>query len=96
MFLITVTYTKPLEIIDQHLKAHRDFLEKGYQNNFFIVSGPKNPRTGGIILSQLKNREQLEKILQEDPFFLHDVAQYDIVEFSPVKYHVNFASFVEN
>jgi len=90
MFLIILTYKKPLNVVDEHLVAHRNFLEEGYQRDYFIVSGPKNPRTGGIILSQLKYRQQLEQLLQQDPFHIHAVTDYEIIEFDPVKKHRNF------
>lgn len=94
MFVVLLTYKQPLALIDQHLIAHRNFLEAGYKNNYFVVSGPRNPRTGGIIVSQLNNRAQLEDILKQDPFSLHDLADYEIIEFNPVKYHIDFASFI--
>lgn len=94
MFLIQVTYKTSLDILDKYLAAHRAFLEAGYQKDFFIVSGPRHPRTGGIILSQLTDREQLESILAQDPFKLHDLADYELIEFDPVKCHTNFVSFV--
>lgn len=94
MFLVIITYKKPLEEIDQYLSAHRNFLETGYQKNMLVVSGPRNPRTGGVIISQLKNRDELETFLMQDPFHIHDVANYDIIEFNPVKYHKDFVSFV--
>lgn len=94
MFMIRVTYTKPIEVIEKHVAAHRAFLDEGYQNDYFVVSGPQNPRVGGIIISQLKNRDQLEAILKNDPYLLNDVAEYEVVEFEPVKYHKNFAGFV--
>lgn len=95
MFLILVTYKKPIEIIDQFLVEHRNFLEKGYQQDQFIASGPRNPRTGGVILSQLTDREQLLKIIQQDPFYIHEVADFEVIEFNPVKFHKNFAGFVQ-
>lgn len=95
MFVITLTYKKPIEIVDQHLAAHRAFLELGYQKDFFIASGPKIPRTGGIILSQLENQEQLLEIIKQDPFYINEIADFAIVEFTPVKYHKNFASFIK-
>lgn len=94
MFLIQLTYRQPLEVVDQYLAAHRAFLQEGYQNDYFIVSGPKHPRTGGVIISQLTDREQLEQILAQDPFQLNQVAQYVIIEFEPVKYHKDFVAFV--
>lgn len=95
MFLIKLTYTKPLDIIEKHLAAHRDFLEQWYQKDCFVVSGPQNPRVGGIIISQLKNRKQLDTILKNDPYQLHGVAEYEIIEFNPVKFHKDFACFIE-
>lgn len=95
MFLVMLTYKKSLVEVDKYLAEHRAFLEEGYKKDFFIVSGPKNPRIGGIIISQLKNREQLENILKQDPFTIHEITDYEIIEFTPVKYHPDFAAFVE-
>jgi uncharacterized protein YciI len=95
MFIIDITYKKSLEFIDQYLVEHRAFLDGGYKDNYFIASGPKNPRIGGIIISQLKDRDQLEAILKQDPFIIHDVADYNIIEFNPVKYHQDFVSFID-
>ncbi|MBA3662214.1 MAG: GTP cyclohydrolase [Gammaproteobacteria bacterium] len=94
MFIVTLTYKQPLEIVDQHLAEHRAYLEEGYRYNFFVTSGPKKPRNGAIIISNLKDREQLEGILKEDPFNVNGVTEYDIVEFTPTKYHTNFACFI--
>lgn len=95
MFIIDIIYKKPLECIDQYLAEHRAFLEEGYKKNYFVASGPKNPRTGGIIISQLKSLNQLEDILKQDPFNLHNLADYKIVEFNPVKYHADFSVFID-
>jgi uncharacterized protein YciI len=95
MFIVELIYKKPLSEIDHYLNGHRAFLDEGYQNNYFVVSGPKNPRTGGVIISQLTNRIQLENILKKDPFHIHDVADYVITEFSPAKYHADFSLFVK-
>lgn len=94
MFIVMLTYTKPLEIIDKFLVEHREFLGEGYKKNYFVASGPMNPRTGGVIISQLKDRAQLESIMKNDPFNVHEVADYKIIEFDPVKYHTDFASFL--
>ena len=91
-----ITYKKPIEEIDRYLLEHRTFLDMGYKNNYFVVSGPRNPRTGGIILSQLNDRHQLENFLKDDPFYIHGIASYEVVEFVPVKYHSDFSRFIEN
>lgn len=95
MFIIEISYKSSLEDIDKYLAEHRSFLEIGYKNNYFIVSGPQNPRIGGIIISQLNDRDQLENILKKDPFNIHNLADYKFIEFNPVKYHPDFSSFVD-
>lgn len=90
-----INYKKPLEIVEQYVAKHRSFLDEGYQKNYFVVSGPRNPRTGGVLLSQLDDREKLENILKQDPYYINDIAEYEFIEFTPVKYHSNFATFVE-
>jgi uncharacterized protein YciI len=90
-----LNYKQPLEIVDEHLANHRSFLQEGYDKNYFIVSGPRIPRTGGILISQLDDRAKVEDILKDDPFYIHDVADYDIIEFTPVKYHKDFAPFLK-
>jgi uncharacterized protein YciI len=94
MFIIMLNYKKPLDIVEQYLAAHRAYLDEGYKKDFFVASGPKNPRTGGIIISQLKDREQLEKILQHDPFYTNNIIDYEIIEFTPVKCHQHFSGFI--
>jgi uncharacterized protein YciI len=96
MFVILVTYKKSLEMVDKHLATHVAFLDQGYQNNYFIVSGRKNPRTGGVIISQLKSRSKLEDILKHDPFYIHEIADYEIIEFTPGGNHPDFSRFMEN
>ena len=87
-------YLKPIETIDEYLVAHRAFLDTGYQQNFLIASGPQIPRTGGVLLSQLKDKATFEAFLEQDPFHLHGLARYEILEFTPVKSHPNFLNFL--
>ena len=36
MFVLLLHYKKPLDEIDERLTAHREFLEEGYKNNYFL------------------------------------------------------------
>lgn len=95
MFVVLVTYKKPLERVEQYLVAHRAFLDRGYQEQLLIASGPRVPRTGGILLSQCNERAVLETFLSQDPFLLQGIAEYEVIEFTPVKAHPNFQVFVD-
>ncbi|MBS1636146.1 MAG: GTP cyclohydrolase [Bacteroidetes bacterium] len=85
MFIIELNYKVPLTEIDAHLEAHRHFLDAYYASGHFIASGPKNPRTGGIILAAFDGQEALNQALCQDPFYIHHLADYKITEFNPNK-----------
>lgn len=95
MFIVNLTYVKPLEEVEKHLVEHIKFLNKYYTINKFICSGRKNPRTGGVILCNAKNMEEVNEIISEDPFNKNSIANYDVVEFQPTKYTEDFKVFVE-
>ena len=81
MFVIELVYKASLEEIDAHMPAHVRFLKKYYAAGKFLVSGRKIPRDGGIILAVGKNREEIEAIAVEDPFYKHGLADFRIIEF---------------
>jgi len=83
VFIVSLTYKKSLAEVEKHIKAHIAYLEKYYALGKFIASGRKVPRTGGVILANTASREELDKILQEDPFNCAAIADYDVIEFLP-------------
>lgn len=87
MFVIDLTYIVPLEKLDAHMTEHVKFLKKYYDKNIFVASGRKVPRTGGIILALAESKEEVEKIIQEDPFYSLKLAEFTITEFLTSQYH---------
>jgi uncharacterized protein YciI len=86
LFLINLTYKVGLNIIDEHRNDHISFLEKGYKDGIFLISGPKVPRDGGVILAQHTSKEELERYIQKDPFIKHDLANCDVHCFNPTMF----------
>lgn len=83
MFLILLNYTKPLSEVDRFVGEHRRFLERYYESGQFLLSGRKEPRTGGVILAKAETKTEIENIIQNDPFFEQKIAEYQIIEFLP-------------
>ncbi len=81
MFVIELVYKVDLAQIDAHMKAHVVFLTKHYKAGTFLISGRKIPRDGGIILAVGKTRAQLSRIMEQDPFHRHGLAEFRIIEF---------------
>jgi uncharacterized protein YciI len=85
MFVITLTYKVPLHNVDEHTSAHIEWLEKHYEAGLLLASGRRLPRTGGVILARRVAREQIDEFIAGDPFHVHGIADYEVVEFAPSK-----------
>jgi len=94
MFIVDLQYIVPLEELDKHMAAHIQYLNKYYAKNIFIASGRKVPRTGGIILAMTKDEATLKKILMEDPFYKHRLADFSITQFLTSQYHPDLKSLL--
>jgi uncharacterized protein YciI len=81
MFVIELIYKADLKEIDARMREHMTFLRKHYAAGTFLVSGRKIPRDGGIILAVSKSREEIEAIVQQDPFCKHGLADFRVIEF---------------
>ncbi|AYZ34656.1 GTP cyclohydrolase [Chryseobacterium indologenes] len=96
MFIISLTYKSSIENIEKLIPEHTIFLHKHYDSGQFIASGRKEPRTGGIIIAKAASKKEIEQIITEDPFYIHEVADYAITEFIPSKYDENFKTFIKD
>lgn len=85
MFIVSLTYRCELAEIECYLPAHIAFLDKYYAAGMFLASGRKVPRDGGVILANASSREALLVALAEDPFQIHQLADYQLTEFVPSK-----------
>ncbi|QPC91029.1 YciI family protein [Mesorhizobium sp. INR15] len=81
MFVVSLNYKVPLTEIDRLQAAHVEWLKACYAEGIFVASGPKRPRTGGIIIAQCA-RDVLDARLAADPFAKADAADYDVTEFT--------------
>lgn len=93
MFIINLSYKVPLKKINHFLEAHIQYLDKQYGEGFFISSGRKEPRNGGIILCYAENKNKVEEVIKLDPFKINNLAAYEIIEFILTKaifFNTNF------
>lgn len=84
MFAITLTYTAPLDEVDAQVPEHMEWIAAQNAAGVFLTSGRRIPRTGGVILAASSvGAEKLAEILAQDPFSVHGLARYDVIEFTP-------------
>lgn len=86
MFVIELTYIKSISEVERYLPEHIAYLDKYYKSGRFIMSGRKNPRTGGIIVAKAESADELAQIYNTDPFFINNVAEFNVTSFTPSKW----------
>ena len=81
MFVIELTYKRPLAEIDAAMPSHVRFLKKHYATGTFLVSGRKIPRDGGVILAVGESKAAIEALIRDDPFVSNGLAEARVIEF---------------
>ncbi len=80
MYVVSLTYKVPEEIVDFHLPAHVTWLQDAFDEGVLMVAGRKIPRTGALLLSN-SDRAVLDAALARDPFYVNGVADFEVMEF---------------
>ncbi|TPG64772.1 YciI family protein [Ewingella americana] len=83
LYIAVLSYVKPLSEVDALLPAHVEWLRKGYDDGIFILSGRRNPRTGGVILARGSSIEEIQARMKEDPLQHQGLATLEITPFEP-------------
>lgn len=84
LYLVVITYLRPLAEVDAELEAHRAYLAEHYRAGHFLLSGPQEPRRGGVILARAESRAEVEAWVAQDPFHRAGVASYEIIGWQPL------------
>jgi len=80
MFILDITYTAPIERMDELLPDHIAWLETNREAGRFVAGGRKVPRTGGMVFA-VGTREEIEAEAQRDPFVANGAATVNVIEF---------------
>jgi uncharacterized protein YciI len=95
MYVISLSYKVPMDIVDFHLADHVSWLQDAFDEGVFIASGRKIPRTGGLLLSTT-DRASLDASLAKDPFYVNGVAEFEVMEFHANRVAPGFDNLLDN
>ena len=94
MFVVTITYTQPIEAIEARTAEHRAWVDQQVADGLIIAAGPMVPRTGGtLVVRSGGTKQELETLLKDDPFQVHGLADYTVTEFKAGKLNPALAEF---
>jgi uncharacterized protein YciI len=81
VFVLLLTYVRPLAEVDALMREHVSWLDEHYAAGRFLVSGRRIPRTGGVIVARGDDRAEIEALAATDPFVSGGVATCEVVHF---------------
>ncbi|NUR83056.1 MAG: hypothetical protein HOY71_03095 [Nonomuraea sp.] len=84
MFVVTVTYTAPLDEVDRWRPAHGEWLNDLISRKSLLVAGRRVPLVGGVYLVPRMPAEELDRLLATDPYVVNGVAAHEVAEFTPM------------
>ena len=82
-----IRYRKPFDEIAPFVEEHRTYLRALKADGRLLVSGPIDPRVGGVLLLRVPDEEgsaALDRIRDGDPFTTRALAQYELMPWLPV------------
>lgn len=94
-FIIEITYKVPFEKLSDLVGEHRKFLDEGYKSKLLLLSGPQNPKTGGIVIARAEDEKEIKEFFRNDPYNLNNVAEYRFIEYTPVKFQEIVKEWIE-
>jgi uncharacterized protein YciI len=58
------------------IAAHRKFLQDGYDEGRFLLSGPSIPPKGGILIARAESLDELSAVLADEPYSKANVMRF--------------------
>ncbi|MFW2588376.1 YciI family protein [Sagittula sp. SSi028] len=87
LFVIDIRYTAGPDRIEPLRESHMAFIAECLAEGFILVSGPKVPRTGGMIIAVAPDRAAVTERMAQDPFVREGVIALEVTEFTPGTQH---------
>ncbi|RCV86826.1 YciI family protein [Billgrantia montanilacus] len=85
MHLVLLRFSDNKSEAGRFMEGHKQWLERGFDEGVFLVSGSIQPKQGGAILAHNVSLDDLQQRVSEDPFVAEGVVSEEIIEVSPSK-----------
>lgn len=85
MFVVLLKFSANKAKAGQFMDGHNSWLKNGFDKGTFLLAGTIQPKLGGAILAHNTTLEQIQAIVNEDPFVAEDVVTAETIEITPSK-----------
>lgn len=82
MFAITLRFADKSKA-PPLMEAHNAWINRGFDDGVFLLTGSLQPAAGGMILAHGESREAIEARVHADPFVAEGVVRAEILAVAP-------------
>ena len=85
MFIVLLKFGENRDRASQYMAGHNEWLQKGFDDNVFLLAGNLQPGPGGGIMAYNASLPDLQDRVKNDPFVAEGVVNAEIIEITPKK-----------
>ncbi|UCG74010.1 MAG: hypothetical protein JSV45_06435 [Chromatiales bacterium] len=80
MFVVLLKFSSNKEQASQFMEGHKEWINRGFNDDVFLVVGSLQPNLGGGIVAHNTSLEGLQRRVNDDPFVAESVVTAEIIE----------------
>lgn len=80
MFIVQLEFSTNKAEAPQHMAAHQQWIQRGFDDEVFLLVGSIKPGIGGVLLAHNTTADDLRQHIAADPFVAADVVTAEIIE----------------
>lgn len=84
MFIIILKFSDNKASAGDYASGHKEWIEKGYADGVFLLTGGIQPQEGGAIIAKGETLSEIEARVNQDPFVAENVVKAEILEVAPL------------
>jgi uncharacterized protein YciI len=83
MFIVLLKFSDNKSKASNFMKAHTEWIERGFDDGVFLLVGSLQPNLGGGIMAGNTSLSDLQSRVNTDPFVVEKVVNAEILEIAP-------------
>ena len=80
MFIVLLKFSGDRSRAGQFMEGHKAWLQRGFDEGVFLLSGNLQPNAGGAIVAHGTSLPELQKRVGADPFVAEKIVAAEILE----------------
>jgi uncharacterized protein YciI len=96
MFIVLLRFSDNKGQASEYMEGHNEWIKSGFDEGVFLLVGSLQPGLGGGIIVHNTSLNELETMVNDDPFVAQNIVRAQILEISPANADERLQFLVDN